>query len=314
MRKKIGKRVGPAPIAVVAALALAAFISAGLWLVPGSGQTAEAQSVPVASGTIDDKIIDQGQGITVDAASVFNIPTVNGTPIAVEYTISSDDDGDQTPNSLLEADGTTGDTTDAGQDITVSSAGVVTIPAALTTGTVVAGDNSASITVRLFYDGSDTGTDINTNDELGADDPYVGVQFRITVVQDPMMYLGKDPVNPGRTANGTNDAPKTRTNAAWWTATESDSDCMVTANDGTNDTVRSRGEAVEQWSHSETDDRQVTYEARLISGGKCTTDKDSVVVKFLNENPTDDQAGAGNVPSGLCQRWRQVQGLCASPG
>ena len=30
MRKKIGKRIGPVPIALVAVLALAAFISAGL--------------------------------------------------------------------------------------------------------------------------------------------------------------------------------------------------------------------------------------------------------------------------------------------
>ena len=33
MRKKIGKRIGPVPIALVAVLALAAFISAGCWLV-----------------------------------------------------------------------------------------------------------------------------------------------------------------------------------------------------------------------------------------------------------------------------------------
>ena len=43
MRKKIGKRIGPVPIALVAVLALAAFISAGLWLAPSGGQTAEAQ-------------------------------------------------------------------------------------------------------------------------------------------------------------------------------------------------------------------------------------------------------------------------------
>ena len=36
MRKKIGKRIGPVPIALVAVLALAAFISAGL--LAGAGQ------------------------------------------------------------------------------------------------------------------------------------------------------------------------------------------------------------------------------------------------------------------------------------
>ena len=43
MRKKIGKRIGPVPIAVVAVFALAAFISAGFWLMPSANQTAEAQ-------------------------------------------------------------------------------------------------------------------------------------------------------------------------------------------------------------------------------------------------------------------------------
>ena len=41
MRKKIGKRIGPVPIALVAVFALAAFISAGFWLAP-NGQTVEA--------------------------------------------------------------------------------------------------------------------------------------------------------------------------------------------------------------------------------------------------------------------------------
>ena len=44
MRTKIRKRIGPAPIALVAVLALAAFISAGFWLVPGGANVTEAQS------------------------------------------------------------------------------------------------------------------------------------------------------------------------------------------------------------------------------------------------------------------------------
>ena len=50
MRTKIGKRIGPVPIALVAVLALAAFISAGLWLVP-NGQTVEAQGAGNAPAT-----------------------------------------------------------------------------------------------------------------------------------------------------------------------------------------------------------------------------------------------------------------------
>ena len=45
MRKKIGKRIGPVPIALVAVLALAAFISAGL-LLTVNGNVAQAQDVP----------------------------------------------------------------------------------------------------------------------------------------------------------------------------------------------------------------------------------------------------------------------------
>ena len=44
MRTKIDKRIGPVPITLVAVFALAAFLSAGFWLVPNNGQTAEAQS------------------------------------------------------------------------------------------------------------------------------------------------------------------------------------------------------------------------------------------------------------------------------
>ena len=46
MRKKIGKRIGPVPIALVAVLALAAFISAGLWLAPNGAQAQGAAISP----------------------------------------------------------------------------------------------------------------------------------------------------------------------------------------------------------------------------------------------------------------------------
>ena len=47
MRTKIKKRIGPVPIALVAVLALAAFISAGFWLVPNAQQ---AQGLPDQTG------------------------------------------------------------------------------------------------------------------------------------------------------------------------------------------------------------------------------------------------------------------------
>ena len=46
MRKKIGKRIGPVPIALVAVLALAAFISAGLLAFWWLQRNAQAQGLP----------------------------------------------------------------------------------------------------------------------------------------------------------------------------------------------------------------------------------------------------------------------------
>ena len=49
MRKKIGKRIGPVPITLVAVLALAAFISAGLLIASNPG-TSQAQDYPAGAG------------------------------------------------------------------------------------------------------------------------------------------------------------------------------------------------------------------------------------------------------------------------
>ncbi len=69
MRTMIGKRIGTAPIAVVAVLALAAFISAGLWLLP-TGQTAEAD----------------GHTCTVDTETRgFTLCTTAGDSVTLEF-------------------------------------------------------------------------------------------------------------------------------------------------------------------------------------------------------------------------------------
>ena len=60
MRTKIGKRIGPVPSALVAVLALAAFISVGIWLVPSNGQTAEAQEF-TGTAVTEDKCETDGQ-------------------------------------------------------------------------------------------------------------------------------------------------------------------------------------------------------------------------------------------------------------
>ena len=46
MRTKIGKRIGPVPITLVAVLALAAFISVGLLLAFTNGNVTQAQGLP----------------------------------------------------------------------------------------------------------------------------------------------------------------------------------------------------------------------------------------------------------------------------
>ena len=63
MRTMIEKRIGPVPIALVAVLALAAFISAGLWLAPGSGDVTHAQGMP-AAGAAASEVKDKC-GVTV---------------------------------------------------------------------------------------------------------------------------------------------------------------------------------------------------------------------------------------------------------
>ena len=51
MRKKIGKRIGPVPIALVAVFALAAFISAGLLLTPTAKPSSGSDRCPALSDT-----------------------------------------------------------------------------------------------------------------------------------------------------------------------------------------------------------------------------------------------------------------------
>ena len=53
MRKKIGKRIGPVPITLVAVFALAALISTGLLFAVNGAQTAEAQDASCTIGLAD---------------------------------------------------------------------------------------------------------------------------------------------------------------------------------------------------------------------------------------------------------------------
>ena len=91
MRKKIGKRIGPVPIALVAVLAVAAFISAGFWLVPTNSQSAEAQGLPnngtsTKPTTGTGGIGGSGCGVTLDG----DVGTAPGAQIVDGTTITQD--------------------------------------------------------------------------------------------------------------------------------------------------------------------------------------------------------------------------------
>ena len=89
MRTMIGKRIGPVPIALVAVLALAAFISAGLWLVPNGNQIAEAQGF-ADSAPKDNVCLPLGN----DTATAPLVPPAttpaHTTPVAHQCVVSGD--------------------------------------------------------------------------------------------------------------------------------------------------------------------------------------------------------------------------------
>ena len=109
MRKKIGKRIGPVPIALVAVLALAAFLSAGLLLTTYNGVT-QAQGLPTATPLPgpDDKdcevvlVADTGlPGTLVDLTLVDNATVqgggceVSGDSLDVEFLNYSDTENEE---------------------------------------------------------------------------------------------------------------------------------------------------------------------------------------------------------------------------
>ena len=113
MRTKIGKRIGPVPIALVAVLALAAFISAGFWLVPNSSQTVQAQEFNDAGATeagakceapTAGELMGGGCMTTGDSVDVIFAGTVN---IGVYVTGGSDYPNVRASTSLESGNGVT---------------------------------------------------------------------------------------------------------------------------------------------------------------------------------------------------------------
>ena len=87
MRKKIGKRIGTVPITLVAVVALAAFISAGVWLVPNGAQAQDNPTVNVSAVSAEDGTtlgmfkdgmnIGAGDTVEIDVGETVNVNVSN---------------------------------------------------------------------------------------------------------------------------------------------------------------------------------------------------------------------------------------------
>ena len=109
MRKKIGKRIGPVPITLVAVFALAAFLSAGLWLTTNNGVT-QAQGLPmeIVPPAPDDKdcevviLSESGQPDVVTNVTVQGGGCeVSGDSVDVEFLNYDDADGVAEPSVVV---------------------------------------------------------------------------------------------------------------------------------------------------------------------------------------------------------------------
>ncbi|MYC32942.1 MAG: hypothetical protein F4X64_07170 [Chloroflexi bacterium] len=258
MRTMIGKRIGPVPIALVAVLALAAFISAGLWLTPTNGAHADEHDLA-------DVTLDVGEALAITEEDVqAALETTDETGVA--YAITSDQDGTAQP-------GGSGLIT-AGNVVTIdTTTGAITVAAAAATQAMaIQADNTATITVtatRAASVGPPIVTAINAE-----------ASFDLTIIQNPIEVSGADLENPNADTGGT---------AATW---PSAGDCVV-AWDGTNITSRmsdagtpvalhltgsnnkvsggdctTDGDSVDvEFTNSDTDDGGVNYLLYVTGGG-----------------------------------------------
>ena len=273
MRTKIGKRIGPVPIAVVAALALAALLSAGL-LVFNSGGT-QAQT---ATGALPDVTLDVNQALTDDPlddtatdpstddqiltlSTALDTTTDPDTPAvsrafpvgATAFSIESDQDdprdaaqltGAEDKNGAIETQSSGNNRSTDAEAISISAAGVITIPTQIVTQTIAEqSDNTARITVRA---------------EMPAGTALTPVRFNLTIVQDPLKVAGVSV-----TDHNTSGA------------------CEVVSHnpDGTV-VLRSRSTTA------------IAAPAIKISGGACTVAGDSATVTFKRTGAADITLGA----------------------
>ena len=261
MRTMIGKRIGPVPIALVAVLALAAFISAGLWLVPSNG--AQAQSAVGSPGAM-----------TVDVGESFSAPVTtwfSGLPdgaLAGEFTTYTPDGDD--PDTIPEAfTGRTIEATGTPPVITISMTGAE-IDTALGTD-----DSTGDLRIIVGYDAPDP--------DGGGDMPDPPIvysnAYTLTVEQNPVESDGVMFTTP-QTVFADHDTdpetPNVRDSMAWRTATETDDSCKVSY-DATD--VLARGVALNTVAAADPDPALTN---RLVTGGDCVTTGDSIDVTIQN--------------------------------
>lgn len=275
MRTMIGKRVGPVPIALVAVLALAAFISAGLWLVPNNG--AQAQSAVTSPGAMT---VDVGEAFSAPVSTWFD--GIPATAVAGEFAayMPDGDDADANPDAFPGGVTITFAATGTPAVMTLSIDGANIDTALDSTDTESTGD----LKIIVGYDAPSSGTPPVDPAEIFSN------AFTLTVVQNPTEDQGVEFQNPIQTT-GTSPV------AAVWplqddrdTADVDEAACEVVTVGGTGaQTRRSRGLALRvDASDSETapEDAGTTNEF-LVSGGDCTTTGGSVNVMFKS-TPQDD--------------------------
>jgi hypothetical protein len=249
MRKKIGKRIGPVPIALVAVFALAAFISAGFWLVPNS---AHAQSARASATSLEDVELDVGESLTIAADVVskafeFTIP-LNGS---VVYSIASDQDDEDDDTDGIET--TSGTATD---DITITEAtGEIGISAQVADQTRAdLADNTATITVTA------TVRDSSANTVASAE-----VEFDVTIAQNPIEQNGAMVMNPPSWVDG---------------------GCEVATDNAQTPALTSR--PYDDDNNAQTPNVPFTLTAltNLVSAGDCLSSDDEIEVSFTNSGET----------------------------
>ena len=259
MRTRNGKWIGPVPITLAAAFALAALLSVGLLvLAPNGAPTAQAQDAPLitAKSTLPEQYVDIGEEFSVGVADLFTVgSTIVGnqdwTATVPDNTIDTDlntdgrqVDEDSDPDSL--------DTGNTAPDdaITISATDIQTVLSA-SAGTVSGGGASVgSLKVTVEYG--------STPNEARSR------EFTLTVVHNPIEIVGVE------------------------FAPVEDQGAAITPHSCTLETNGAEPPVYQVPTGAAATARATVEDNNLIVGGACTTSKDSLEVSFVNVSTDSD--------------------------